>query len=371
VLPIAYTVVAIALKSFLVTIEVKFASLVMNEGLVTNRDDRISVYSAQISTLEAVGKIFKLLFGIIPLENFEMDTVTAMRSTFLQFCFVLCIPALICFIVIVAAFPVFAACSNCPVFLELPICLTILLLFYQIAMNRAALVAYNTAGFDKSGVVAEILFLNFVAAPFVVVSWILFILDPNDLHFHREFAWTYLFPFTMLAAYSAAVGYPLFQTWRERRQRKKQVHIELENMATALKQDEGRKLMFWQYAASAFCSESLQFLDDTEAFAAYFYEKADSWKLSKFKGLVKTYVLPGSRLEINISHRARQRIVNLYEKDPSLMSAESYKPLFETFNEARQEVYEMVSQGPWREFLIKEAHLTTTVEKQKKLTARI
>ena len=75
--------------------------------------------------------------------------------------------------------------------------------------------------------------------------------------------------------------------------------------------------------------------------------QSESWRKSKFRVLVENYILPGSNLEVNISHKMRDEIVSTYE------SSSVPKDLFSIFDAAYNEIERLLEQGVWGTFYLR------------------
>lgn len=64
---------------------------------------------------------------------------------------------------------------------------------------------------------------------------------------------------------------------------------------------------FHEYAIKTMIIESVQFIETVCEFKRHFYTKTDTWRTSKIKLLLRTYIA----VEVNISHRGREQILSV------------------------------------------------------------
>jgi hypothetical protein len=89
-------------------------------------------------------------------------------------------------------------------------------------------------------------------------------------------------------------------------------------------------------------SELDMFLEDVGQFRKYWPEKTKSWRLSKVRMLVRTYIEAGAEREVNLSHDMRTRTIQ--------RALGTDTPL-DLFDECAIEVEKLLRQGAWPIFL--------------------
>jgi len=230
-------------------------------------------------------------------------------------------------------------------FLELPIAITVCVTFYTGCALSAGYQAFMAVGWDDKGVVWEMLMVPLLIAPTCLAIWILIIVDPGNAEYNQTFNWPFLFVITTFEWNFTSFGYQLYVQWRQDRSKSK---LQIIDMVSAFADDPNLQKEFAEFAAKHYITESLQFIEDVKTFQKFFFEKAESWRVSKFKSLVETYILSGSRMEVNISFAMRSKMTNLYD------NAQSHsRELHNAFDEAAKEVERMIHNGAWTEFLVK------------------
>jgi hypothetical protein len=207
--------------------------------------------------------------------------------------------------------------------------------------------AYSVVGFDDKGVVIEILGIALIVAPLGLIIWILMIIDPGDLQTKNVFNWSFLFTFTTAPSW-LYIGF-FHQFYVQWRQDRKATTFAIEPMDTVFQSDPTIKKEFGEFAARQFITESINFIEDVNTYKRFYFEKGDSWRVAKFKTLVETYVVSGSRMEVNISYAMRNQIVKAYDQ---VKQGKSIKDLVNEFDAAVKEVEQMVHNGAWTEFLM-------------------
>ena len=115
---------------------------------------------------------------------------------------------------------------------------------------------------------------------------------------------------------------------------------------------------FRAHLADEWSSELLTFLEDTARWIATFTDVAPNARAARAKKVVRMYVQPGSVNEINIDGRMRQELLSKVSKAETSPG----ELLVSVFNDARQEVAKMLSDGAATRFLAKwaAAHGATT-----------
>jgi hypothetical protein len=350
-MPFGFIVVVGMIKLNIVIIEARFADLASEPKVF---DELVSETSyAKISTFASAISVIRLLFGYTSIDSYGLREVVASRGAVALVAFLLSVPFVIASIGIIASSPVFLHCAGCGFFLELPIAMLSLGAVMGGLMSYILMRVQRSVGWHK--VVVEVAIVGGVSSPLLTLGWILVMVDPSQVHYRYEFAWTYIFSLAMFINANAFVGQHVVRTLFSRRSsRNKTLRFEVQRKAKrsiVLSADAALKKEFMAYAKRAMVVESIVFLADVDAFKTLYSSKDDKWRVAKFRNLVGSYIAPGSSLEVNISGRARFALMDLLaglQEDPSDTSK-----LLDSFQVAEEEVDGMVRDGPWREFMLK------------------
>ena len=108
---------------------------------------------------------------------------------------------------------------------------------------------------------------------------------------------------------------------------------------------------FLDMAQAEFVMENISFLTDVEAWKRSYVSKDEQWKRKKGCMIINKYIREGSLLEINISDGERQKLVAKAEQEDEVF-------YYEAFDQAENEVVEMVLNGVWLHFVIAENQVT-------------
>lgn len=357
-------------RGLAITVETLYMKLAEKEKVVAGNkqgDDggASSVTSGSISTLSYAAKIWfllKLANGLVKVSDLNLSELVFTKNSYITLFILSCIPAFLVCCVLMAVIPPYQSCSDCEVFLEIPITFSVMFMFYSIVATRPVIVALQTAGWDEKGVIKELMFVPVVVVPMVYCVWILMIVDPSEIGFNRQFNWSWLFGISTFLYWVALFGYQIYVQWTDDRADRQLARVmEIKSFTQA---DPSTKEEFYTFASKQYVTESLQFMEDVAAYKQFFYDKAETWRMSKFKSLVETYVQPGSRLEINVSYGARNKIIAVYDRlFPPARSQRSsaavvttvtrgaIDELFDVFGDSLKEVEEMINHGVWLEFM--------------------
>jgi len=97
------------------------------------------------------------------------------------------------------------------------------------------------------------------------------------------------------------------------------------------------------FADATYTGESVRFLQDVAVWKTWFHDKGANWAHVKARALVRLYCREHSPLQINISGKARTRLLNAVDA-PGNVS-------YEVFDEAALEVTGMLLNGPFMGFM--------------------
>lgn len=182
-------------------------------------------------------------------------------------------------------------------------------------------------------------------------------IDPNDIDFTRAFSWPLLMDSTSLVYWYYCVGLQVAKAILHRRRLKERARgslasIETPDMIAMCNADEQLRKEFHEFAASRYVVESVNFLQDVASFKQYFREKALSWRLSKIRILVDTYIKFEVSQEVNISAATRLEIL---KKVASLDKSNEALEFLTLFDHSYDDVNQMITNDVWIEFWLKRA----------------
>ena len=104
---------------------------------------------------------------------------------------------------------------------------------------------------------------------------------------------------------------------------------------------------FEAFLETRFSVESLHFVEDVEAYTLGFFEKGDTWKLSKAKQLCEKYIHRESTFAVNISEAEVHRILQQMNQAESTKSTRGLERLFE---KAVRDILANMMFSQWMEF---------------------
>jgi hypothetical protein len=343
-----------SIRALVLALESNYAKQAQKEAL--KQDDQQSQAAVSISqasthmTLTSVATRVQLLLQVITgrvmVDQLHITELVVVKNSVVGLMLVYAMPAFLTGILLVALTPPYQTCYGCDIFLELPIGIAVCLLLYLVSALFMSYQAYRAVGLDEKGVVAEMLFIGGFVAPLALVIWILMIVDPGGVQYLNTFNWSLLFAVTSSLWLASGYFYQFYihlrYDWSS--------GLNIETMDTMFASDPSIKTEFLEFAARHFVMESLNFVEDVKMYKSLYYEKAESWRLSKFKYLIETYIASGSRMEVNISHTMKLEILRAYDQ---AKHGKVNKDLFVVLDEALKEVEQMIHNGAWTEYLFK------------------
>lgn len=108
---------------------------------------------------------------------------------------------------------------------------------------------------------------------------------------------------------------------------------EKRRMVNILQDNADIREKFREYAVKTMITESVQFIEIVCEFKRHFYTNTNTWRTSKIKLLLRTYIVVSSTLEVNISHRGKEQILKRWQQQRGIdISA------FDMFDQAFDEV---------------------------------
>ena len=363
----------VILRAIVLSVETQYATIARGENTLFADEASVAMSNAStqpfsLSFLSTLGFLTRVTLGIARVEDMAIAELVLIKNSYNIMLALCSVPAILCFILLVATVPPYQTCYNCDVFLELPIGFTITLSLYIIVAFRVVYFAFKSAGWDQKGVVIELFSIPMVIGNIAVMVWILIIIDPNNLNFDRKFNWSSLFFVSTAAYWWNCFGYPIYRQFRDDR---KSSTFQIVDMKTMCSTNPMVKKDFEDFATKLYVTESLQFLEDVSTYKQFYYDKGENWRISKFKSLVETYIFSGSKMEINISSAMKTKLLRLYETSSTTTitnnnnnnnAKQSVRNIeyYDAFDEAYSEVARMINNGAWTEFLMKRSRKSPT-----------
>jgi hypothetical protein len=111
------------------------------------------------------------------------------------------------------------------------------------------------------------------------------------------------------------------------------------NVMIATLDNEDTRDKFSTFAEEHHISESEKFIWNVQNYRILYYNKSDKWRKNTSERIIKTFILPGSELEINISHLQREAIIN------------SKVVSVDIFDEVFNEIVNIIYSGSWNRFI--------------------
>jgi hypothetical protein len=327
-------------------LETNYAAQAATERLVHDDSSHTSWQRPLTSRVSHLVLLVLIILGWVKIRSLDLATLVAVKHSYSVMMIVLLVPAVLSCVIIIGLSPPYQTCWGCDVYLELFVGVCAQLVVYIFCVLQLGRQVYTAARKDETGVVFELVFIAGGIGSTSIVVHILMLVDPNGIQYRQEFNWSWLFFFNCLAYYWVGSIHQFYMQWRQDRSRST---IQVATMEQLLSDNPEMKKEFIEYAARCYVSESLNFLEDISMFKSLYYEKADSWRLAKFKSLVDTYILFGARMEVNIPFVVRSHIEQAYirAKQNQAVSADT----FVVFDDAVREVHQMIHQGAWTDFL--------------------
>ena len=265
---------------------------------------------------------------------------------------------IICIFLIVLVPPYHSNCNQCDFFNEISIGIFIGLFVSLFFLIRIAyLTLLIVGGWDKKGVLFEMMWMFITSGMTMFVGWILVMTDPGKLSFNKIVYWPWIQVSDNFIAWFFSCFLQLCLQYREDRLRRTKYNesvridsrsVGLNSLRDTLMSNNPIKHEFEEYAQQHFVLDSILFLYDVSLYKRYYYEKSDNWKISTCNRIIDRYVRSNSEYEINISYHLRHAILQL-------KPTENSKPdnLIKIFDDAYRDIEQMVQQGPWRDFILR------------------
>lgn len=373
---VSWIMSGIALRALTISIEFHLAQLVHrmhgvvqqgNNAKVLDEDMSVSESAPPLSQVSHILRtdwhglllLFQLTLGVKEIGAMELKQLVLSRRMMLWYALVVTFPGTLGSLLVLAAVP--QTRNQCAlqcqdVFLELPILLIVLIVFYCTVITHCVLVAYRNVGWDDKGCIREMLLIPTTVGFPCAVGWLIVVLDPNDWGYTREFNWHLLCFIPGCWYWWVCFGSQFYRAQtisrkiRAQRNDSQTSGVSTVNMTKACEGNAELKREFRDFAAQHYCTELVLFLDDCRAYKLMFFDKSENWRTSKAKLLIKTYIESNSDLEINISGELKKSILNQYYQQQHHAALADDR----LFDEAVQEVESMVQHGVWAHFLVKQ-----------------
>ncbi|KAH9249887.1 hypothetical protein BASA81_012378 [Batrachochytrium salamandrivorans] len=292
-----------------------------------------------------------VVFGRRKLATFSLREINIAKSSYALFTLFYVSPGAIIILVVLVAIPPLSLCNaQChDMFLEMEIGILAVMGYFIIFCLKIVHIMYELVGFDDKGLMMEMSFIVIGGGVVILTKTGLAIGDPNDWDFDRVMNWQCLVfliagvNITITGWYQIGVAYS--QTLRDRREDagQEQANV-IKMMIPLLENNPTLRKEFTEFGVKQYVVESIQFLEDVAQFKNLFYQKGDTWRAQKVNMLIKNYVKVGTDMEINISSAARDRILQ------RVKITKIDQASFDIFDEAYDQIKEMVQNGAWREF---------------------
>ena len=305
-------------------------SLVIHEG---NTDTKSEDLDLQLRTLGAATKWETLLI------------LTVIWSA----------PNVLFMIILFAAFPVYhGPCVGCDVSFELLIAISLAnpIIIWSTYKVRSLIHADS----DPEGILAEMNLAERCGAMLIMLlCWFLLGFDPNFYDYKQYLTYEWLQVLGIFMIWFILVLMPLVRmekmkiTRHRLHNRKKSAVVDrldvrfltTESVFDVLR-DPALCDEFEKYAVQEMVVESVRFLQDSDIWKKLFIDKAESWRKSKAKIIMETYIYVGSPLQINISSIERERVEKAFN-EPVIRE--------NLFDPAIQSIANLLKQGALMHFL--------------------
>ena len=290
-------------------------------------------------------------------QRSKLMAVRATLSTRVQlFIFaVFASPVLLFLVGLIAVTPAYRFnCVGCEVFAELLIAQALAFVVFVAAGARIVYVLSTRSLVDQYNLRLETTLLFAWASLLVFLGWVLLAVDANGAN--RDFV--FMFEWFVVWSYGSVwvVTTPL-QVWLARKDRAVHAHangVVMEDkdsrtaeLGSGLADACATNPAWLDFAERRLVVESVRFIADVDAWRRLFYDRSPTWRATKAKALVETYVVVDAPLQVNVSERARDAVI-------AAVSASAHGGgngvRADAFDAAYDDVFEMIRRGPWLEF---------------------
>lgn len=341
---------------YLETLYMQSARIHLNKQTATFEETETQSSSAlSLTCFKVFPLIADVLFGNIKPEHFlPLELLKIKHSTMFISIIFSSIGWIVCLLILFLVPPYYHGCLQCDFFTEIAIGIFVITFFGICLLIRMVYVTLKVIGtWDKKGVLIEMMLLFTLSGFFFLSGWILVMVDPNNLSYHRKMYWPWFQCINGFLAWFFSCCLQVILQYRENFQRQ-QIYASKSKLSylsvdwdsdclEVIKQNADIKREFENYAESHFILDSLLFLYAVDQFRANFYSKNENLKQVVYKRIVDKFIREGSAYEINVSATQRKTILN-----PSSISSHQ---LYAIFDDAYNEVKKMIQQGGWIDFL--------------------
>jgi hypothetical protein len=288
------------------------------------------------------GSIWSIIFGSI--QHIELSDLVNVRRNAIFISVSFFFPPIVCYLVTVALIPIYHfGCSGCPLYNEALIIMHISPVLMMPVYLRLAYIMYKIQ-IDAQHVARELLLLVCFPAT-LSLSTKLFIatIDPGDLALNRVLTWEWINVFVAeFGFWMVSFGILFIEIFFEKKQEPNLVLTRSISFMVDVAQSD--VVRFFQFAASRYCCESLNYLETIRLFEANKDDGLEKRKLDA-KKIIRRFIAVGSVEEINVSEFLRNDVLNI---DLNVSSRERINSMF---SPTMSEVSRMIQTGPWIEFM--------------------
>ncbi|KAH9257923.1 hypothetical protein BASA81_003942 [Batrachochytrium salamandrivorans] len=362
---ISFSCATMVLRSLVISLEAQFAKTAADNRVLAKENESVdndsqgkasstmeSVMGRFAQQLAALGSLFSVVFCNRKLSTFSLQEINIAKSNYALFTLLFVSPGVLIILIVLVATPPLNECSTkChEMFLEMEIGLLAMMGYFMIFSLKIVYVMYELVGFDDKGLMTEMVLTVLGVGTCIILTTVLDMVDPGSLHYSYVMNWQML---TFVGGWLnlfITLWYQMIVVIQQRRRArnedaKQEKSTVIKMMVQVLEGNPSLRKEFGEFGVKQYVVESIQFLEDVAQFKSLFYQKADTWRTQKVNLLIKNYIKVGTNLEINISSSARDRIMQRVKMGKIDQSS------FDIFDEAYEQVREMLQNGAWREFV--------------------
>lgn len=341
-------------RAFVFVIETRIAVLLQKDTSIAKEDDGMSVAGDEIksSALMAFYDSMRLGYSRVRLKDLQLNDLVQIRNHFLEIVLLSMVPSVIIVVLCAATIqPYSAGCVQCPFYVE-----SVVIALVPSTLIIPPFIRFTSDGYhmevDKQYIMKELAVSFVICAPWIYVGYGLELGDPGLLMYNRQVTWRFVLsiaPFLFWIIYSVVpITYALVYR-RKRKEAVKEAHIDYKDLRadfmTLFEENRGIKMEFYAFAASRYCVESLNFIEDIKLYKRECIAgQSERWKRNKVRKLVRRYIEENANQQVNISDRQRKDVLN---RNPDVMNGEHLNTIFD---EAYNEIIHMIGTGTWLDF---------------------
>lgn len=343
------------MRGLILLLEIQYARVAAKKRIV-NQDTESTASTTKESSVHrminqcsAFNVLLRLVCGRTQLFELTIQDAIEAKSAYHLFAFLFSMIGISIILIVVLVVPTTCDVPG-DVFLELQLAMFSIMPYAVPTVLRVLWLSHVNAEYDSQGTISEIMQVELVCCLIFTVIIVLAIVDPGDLAYNRVFNWQCLGFLVGVFYYWFTFGLQFREAWRmdhraATEEKSEELALMMTKMRTILAENAEIREAFQRYATTMYVAESLQFLEDVAQFKQLFYEKNGTWRTSKVQLLVKNYIAIGADLEVNISSRTRETIL----QRAKVVDVNT----FSIFDEAQDQVEGMLQNGAWRTFLRK------------------